>query len=427
MIPRPISSFTDNITINLNNNRIEEDSHGIYSDMKVVGWFYSFVKMCEETLNLSIQKGPGTSLGIVQDKVGFLQYQFDTDWNNTILYPECPQPISPWANLPAWNDSEDSYINDYGIDFENYRFDTIIWFNQLNESSPIGIRFKYPVITGRDIMTPFWYYTMPVFMPWQDTSFNGETKIIPLSNLNQISSSQWSGLWGQRNFSYAETASPINYRIQGYSTQEETGYYSLGKRFYSLGQQQIKFSENYYTNQVIWNRNFNTEEITLPTKINIDTNLNQDIVILRMFKDGNNMLSLIYGDFEPNEHKMISSYCIVNTLSGSSLLGDYVASYNKVWEYPEQAVARRVQPGVDTRISRVVLPNFYNNESTMMPTASLFQVFSFGTSMTKEEKYTKVFLDNNNATRTFKLINFGNVNNNKYDNSALIAIEKAGY
>ena len=63
----------------------------------------------------------------------------------------------------------------------------------------------------------------------------------------------------------------------------------------------------------------------------------------------------------------------------------------------------------------------------MMPTASLFQVFSFGTSMTKEEKYIKVFLDNNNATRTFKLINFGNVNNNKYDNSALIAIEKAGY
>ena len=95
-------------------------------------------------------------------------------------------------------------------------------------------------------MTPFWYYTMPVFMPWQDTSFHGETKIIPLSNLNKISSSQWSGLWGQRNFSYAETASPINYRIQGYSTQEETGYYSLGKRFYSLGQQQIKFSENYY-------------------------------------------------------------------------------------------------------------------------------------------------------------------------------------
>lgn len=427
MIPSP--SFNDTIAITLNKDEIAADTEGLYSDTGVVGWFYSFVKMCKETLNLTIQKGPGTSLGIIQDKVGFLPYQFDTDWNNNILYPGCPQPISPWPEEENWSESNDTYINTYGIDFKNYRFDTIIWFSRFGDSNPIGIRFKYPVITGRDVMTPFWYYTMPVFLPWQDgklEKLNEKTKLVSLSELNKISSSQWADYWGSESSS-SDAYSPINYRTEGYqpSEGEVTGYYSLGNHFCVLNNQELTFSENYYTQSRYWDKTFNQKEVGLSISsdivIKIDTNLKQDIVVFRMSKNGENILSFIYGNFE-NDPK--DSYCIVNAINRTEdILCDFIASYGKFWDKPQKFVKRIVssQEGVDTRISRVVLPN----SDTMIPTESLFQVFSFGTPMVKEESYLKIFLENNNNSRFFKLINFGNITDNNYENSTLIAIEKA--
>lgn len=421
-----------------------------------VDWAENFMSVCQDVLGLEIEKGPGTSVGIIyyngSAKTGAGLNQYDCDWTQpngkTPDHNYYGDGISLWKDIDLWdstNNSSDNGLNDetdisllnIGIDKKNKRFDFIVWFttdetinNQPKER--IGLRFRYPLTTQRVFGTGFAISETPVILPWKKNNqdFNNDYKNKYWDTVNNntdyiyFSQDDANKIISFNNFKYITNANLIHfvpttknfYNEQQYNwihysefpdNTEQENYSALGGTF----------SSRQNNTPVAYFRaiNFN--------KVKIIVSKNKRIINLAIFDTNNKTcaFNIVYGDLVNNSDND-ESFIMLSTTNFSNYMSDMIITENSYTMHPPKQVNRPSVINTELpsycAISRVLLQNQTSYCS------ELYQIFNFNDLMKDNYLYNKVFVDKEGQEHQFIVFNFGdksNSNNNIIDYSQSIA------
>lgn len=407
-----------------------------------IDWAVSFQEMCKSKLGLEIERGPGTSVGIIQTSIGPTRYQYDCDWNKKDgrldLFPLQERGFTFWEGIPTW----DTMTNETGIDYLNKRFDFILWFTAPStdtrderEGSRLGLRFRYPLTHEMGYYVAARVSKVPVIMPWASydsnknsyyesqlsnygTSRTGTIDIIPdnffrirtFNNYGPTRSTTSSGAYTNK-ISITTTGTfdftSLRYNWKKYADEAiEIGDEEKDRVSYST----LGGDYNSFTTKGAFG-NFKTLEVL--------TSKNFDTIDFRVKKDNNEILfDILFGNLLTEQYKdgevlkeTTPSFISIVTNTGldyTNNFSDFVMTDFGVVGNPSKQVVRPT--ALDTTnqrsywgISRLLL------DGTSLHCRDLYQVFSFSDLLANTNSIysEKVFIDKNNEEHRFLLFNHG--------------------
>lgn len=417
-----------------------------------VDWAESFVSICQDTLGLEIEKGPGTSVGLIyydynNANVGTGLNQYDCDWtqpNGKIPEHEyLGEGISLWKNIELWgndtNSSSDGLDDEVtinllniGIDKKNKRFDFIVWFTTDEPNKErLGLRFKYPLTTQRVFGSFFAIGETPVILPWKknNQTFNDYYKnlywnVTPSNKNNYI------------NFSQEEANRIINFNnIRYITTTSDTHFTSATKAYFDEQHYNWKHytefpeeGEDDYNTLAGINSIFYTRQngnaisyfrgVNNFNKVKIIVSKNKKIINFGIFNgnEGNDdvkddydncAFNIVYGDLV-EDNNVIKSFILLSAGNSADYMGNMLMTEDSYIMHPPKQVNRPSIINTELPsycgISRVLLQN------QVLYCSELYQVFNFNSLMNDYYSYNEVFIDKNNLEHPFIVFNFGDRN-----------------
>ena len=391
-----------------------------------IDWADLFIKnICIEQLGLEVEKGPGTSIGIIHRTYGPVRYQYDCDWNKTdgrvSGFDEYERGFTFWEGTNPWNyDGEvPEDLSKYGIDKDNKRFDFIVWFTSESldsrngkEGERLGLRFKYPLTSEMGYGTACPIGAAPACIPWKKVKSDNNNYHL---NENKTLKS---------NRTDAVTYSNLGYII--------LGNYDIVSGTQIWNSNWIDYNENGDNEKEKYNRIFPAGNNIIPyygpsafrngtTKIDILYSNDYSTINLKMYREvtttNNNTTStayyllfdIIYGDLL--EEKLgdfeytTNSFVMIKNANLNNDMSNFLITENNYIFNPKKQVNRPVSldNSIQTYcgISRLLL------QQEPIHCQSLYQVFSFNSLMDTNNYIRQVFEDKNGDSHTFLLFNYG--------------------
>lgn len=437
-----LTKYKENEIEGLTSGNNEVTMQVVHTENYWVDWAIAFQQLCKDKLGLEIERGPGTSIGLIHATYGPYRYQLDADWNQVDgrpdVYPFDERGFTLWEGSNTW----DTFTNETGIDMENKRFDFIVWFTtesddvRMEESfgDRIGVRIKFPITAERGNFCKYYINTTPVIMPWRKNSLNNnqfydeitETKnssdrngirtvLLPSRIRLRFFNSEgpiWNSNGGVSNIASGKvTSNSNNYNWKKYADSAVTTGTEEEKRYaYSdLGESYTNAS--FYS----WYRGYNIFQfIVSKDKNTIDLRVRNS--------SGRILFDILYGNLIEEQYEYngeikntVGSFVSVVATDatsnvtpkiGGEFFSDYIVINQDEILSPEKLVNRPVSVLTDNQrsywgISRLLLHKQH------LHCKDLYQVFSFGDLMDDGVYKQKIFVDNNGDEHSFVLFNHG--------------------
>lgn len=445
-----LTKYKENEIEGLTSGNNEVTMQIVHTENYWVDWAIAFQQLCKDKLGLEIERGPGTSIGMLHTEYGPYRYQLDADWNKVDgrpdEYPFDEKGFTFWEGSNIW----DTFTNETGIDMENKRFDFIVWFTTESDDvrteesfgDRIGVRIKFPITTERGNFCSYYINKTPVIMPWRKNSLNNNQfydDVTSVKNSPGRSSGQKPSLNSRIRLRFFNSEGPVwlTYRT---TNDWLISYVANTKNFSNLTNYNWKKyadsavttgeeEERRYAYSDLGGTYTNTSFYDLYRGYNIFqfiVSKDKNTIDLRVRNSSGRILfDILYGNLIEEQYEynnelkntvgsFVSVVATDSTHSQDDPIGglyfsDYMIVNQDELLCPEKLVNRPVSLLTENQrsywgISRLLLHKQH------LHCKDLYQVFSFGDLMDDGVYKQKIFVDNNGEEHPFILFNHGFTN-----------------